>query len=30
MGCAELHWAFRDFKYVGTSDGASAHFSVTE
>ncbi|CAI7583618.1 unnamed protein product [Penicillium glandicola] len=30
LGCAELSWAFRDFKYVGASDGANALFSLIE
>lgn len=28
MGCDKLPWAFRDFKYVGASDGAKVLFSL--
>lgn len=30
MGCDKLPRAFRDFKYVGASDGANTLFSLNE
>lgn len=28
MGCDKLPWAFRNFKYVGASDGANVPLSL--